>query len=64
MFSYCTPQLSGVRVSERKDSAFHMKVGDTDKARLKRLAELEETTASALVRRLIRERAKEMGVEK
>ncbi len=50
-------------MAERKCNAFHMKIGETDKARLNRLTELEETTASALVRRLIRERAKEMGVD-
>lgn len=51
------------RVLEKKTHNFQVKLGDTDRDRLHELAKLEETTASALVRRLLLERARELGVE-
>ena len=48
---------------KRKQDALHIKIGPVDRLRLKLLAEHEELSASALVRRMIRAKAKELGLE-
>ena len=47
-------------MKDEKQGSIHLRVGDQDKLRLRRLMESEEMTASALVRRLIRDRAREL----
>ena len=44
----------------REQGSLHLRMGQHDKVRLRRLMESEEMTASALVRRLIRDRAREL----
>lgn len=54
---------TGATVNSQKQFHIHVKCAEQDRTRLRRLAEIEEMTASALVRRLIREKARELGVE-
>jgi len=46
-----------------KQGSLHLRIGPQDEERLRRLMVAEEMTASALVRRLIRARAEELGLE-
>ena len=50
-------------MTDRKKDFLHMQVSPVDRARLEQLAEYEETTASAVVRRLIRDKVKELGLD-
>ena len=50
-------------MKDQEQGSLHLRMGQQDKLRLRRLMESEEMTASALVRRLIRERARELEAE-
>ena len=50
-------------MGNQKQGSLHLRMGDQDKLRLRRLMESEEMTASALVRRLIRDRASELDAD-
>ena len=47
-------------MTDQTQGSLHLRMGDLDKVRLRRLMESEEMTASAIVRRLIRDRAREL----
>jgi hypothetical protein len=48
-------------MGNQKQTSIHLRLGNQDRLRLRRLMEFEEMTASALVRRLIRDRANELA---
>ena len=50
-------------MNDQKQGSLHLRLSEQDKVRLRRLMKAEETTASALVRRLIRDRASELDRE-